>query len=87
MIIRSAGFVDASLIGSQNALNFAYILYLTLRQQGIPNADIERTVRRWYVFSMLTGVYSGNPELGIYPVQTGRRLWTGSWALYGQRGL
>jgi len=25
MIIRSAGFVDASLIGSQNALNFAYI--------------------------------------------------------------
>ena len=39
MIIRSAGFVDSSLIGSQNALNFSYILYLTLRQQGIPDAD------------------------------------------------
>jgi len=26
MIVRSAGFVDRSLIGSQNALNFAYIL-------------------------------------------------------------
>ena len=25
--------MDASLIGSQNALNFAYILYLTLRSQ------------------------------------------------------
>ncbi len=62
MIIRSAGFVDTSLIGSQNALNFAYILYLTLRQQSIPDADIERIVRRWYVFSMLTGVYSGSPE-------------------------
>lgn len=62
MIIRSAGFVDSSLIGSQNALNFAYILYLTLRQQDIPDADIERIVRRWYVFSMLTGVYAGNPE-------------------------
>jgi hypothetical protein len=62
MIIRSAGFVDSSLIGSQNALNFAYILYLTLRQQEIPDGDIERIVRRWYVFSMLTGVYSGNPE-------------------------
>src|SRR5438874_7754420 len=24
MIIRSAGFIDASLIGSQNALNFSY---------------------------------------------------------------
>src|SRR3989339_1014992 len=31
MIIRSAGFVDSSLIGSQNALNSAYIVYLTLR--------------------------------------------------------
>lgn len=62
MIIRSAGFVDASLIGSQNALNFAYILYLTLRQQGVADAGIERIVRRWYVYSMLTGAYSGNPE-------------------------
>jgi hypothetical protein len=62
MIIRSAGFVDASLIGSQNALNFAYILYLTLRGQGSPAADIESAVRRWFVMSMLTGRYSGSPE-------------------------
>ncbi|MBE0516024.1 MAG: DUF262 domain-containing protein, partial [Methanophagales archaeon] len=62
MIIRSAGFVDASMIGSQNALNFAYVLYLTLRAQGIPNADIERYVRRWFVMSILTGRYSGSPE-------------------------
>ncbi|MCX6909165.1 MAG: DUF262 domain-containing protein, partial [Verrucomicrobia bacterium] len=34
MIIRSAGFVDPSLIGSQNVLNFAYIVYLSLRAQG-----------------------------------------------------
>jgi hypothetical protein len=62
MIIRSAGFVDASLIGSQNALNFAYILYLTLRSQGKPPAEIESAVRRWFVMSMLTGRYSGSPE-------------------------
>ncbi|MBN8247042.1 MAG: DUF262 domain-containing protein [Verrucomicrobia bacterium] len=62
MIIRSAGFVDASLIGSQNALNFAYILYLTLRGQGMPPADIESAVRRWFVMSALTGRYSGSPE-------------------------
>lgn len=62
MIIRSAGFVDASLIGSQNALNFAYILYLRLRAQGQPPADIESGVRRWFVMSMLTGRYSGSPE-------------------------
>ncbi len=62
MIIRSAGFVDASLIGSQNALNFAYILYLTLRSQGKAAADIESAVRRWFVMSSLTGRYSGSPE-------------------------
>ncbi len=62
MIIRSAGFVDASMIGSQNALNFAYILYLLLRGQGLPDAGIERHVRRWYVMSVLTGRYSSNPE-------------------------
>lgn len=62
MIIRSAGFIDSSMIGSQNALNFAYILYLTLRTQSIPDADIELYVRRWFVLSVLTGRYSSSPE-------------------------
>lgn len=65
MIIRSAGFVDAAMIGSQNALNFAYILYLTLRELNTPNAEIERLVRRWFVFSILTGRYSSSPESSI----------------------
>lgn len=65
MIIRSAGFVDSSLVGSQMALNFAYILYLTLRNQNVPSAVIERYVRQWYVMSVLTGRYSGSPESTI----------------------
>ena len=62
MIIRSAGFIDSSLIGSQNALNFAYILYLTLRSHKMPLSDIEKAVRKWFVVSVLTGRYSGSPE-------------------------
>ncbi len=62
MIIRSAGFIDPSLIGSQNALNFAYIIYLTLRSQSKQSAEIEQAVRRWFVMSVLTGRYSGSPE-------------------------
>lgn len=65
MIILSAGFVDSSMIGSRNALNFAYILYLTLRGQDVPDAEIERHVRRWFVLSLLTGRYSGSPESSI----------------------
>jgi hypothetical protein len=62
MIVRSAGFVDASMIRSQNTLNFAYILYLTLRAQGVAPEQIETLVRRWFVMSVLTGRYTGSPE-------------------------
>ncbi len=65
MIVRSAGFVDTALIGSRMSLNFAYILYLTLRDRGLPAAEIERQVRRWFVMSLLTGRYSGSPETAI----------------------
>ena len=62
MILRSAGFIDSSLIGGQNGVNFAYIVYLRGRAENIPAADVERLVRRWYVMSVITGRYSGNPE-------------------------
>ncbi|MGE3171800.1 MAG: DUF262 domain-containing protein [Planctomycetota bacterium] len=66
MIIRSAGFVTADLIAAQNNLNFAYILYLRGRDQGLPAADLERLVRRWYALAVLTRRYSrGNPETDI----------------------
>lgn len=38
---NSAGFIDASLIGSQNALNFAYIVYLKLRSMQTNDVEIE----------------------------------------------
>jgi hypothetical protein len=62
MILRSAGFVSSRLIGGQNAVNFAYIIYLRGRAEGLPPAQIERLVRRWFVMAMLTQRYSGNPE-------------------------
>ncbi|MCG3192291.1 MAG: hypothetical protein DIJKHBIC_01529 [Thermoanaerobaculia bacterium] len=62
MILRSAGFVTSGLIGGQNAVNFAYILYLRGRAEGMPAADLERMVRRWYVMTVLRGRYAGSPE-------------------------
>jgi len=62
MILRSAGFVTGDLIGGRNAVNFAYILYLRGRTEGIPAADLERLVRRWYAMSVLRGRYTGSPE-------------------------
>jgi hypothetical protein len=62
MILRSAGFVISDLIGGQNAVNFAYILYLRGRVEKVPAADLERLVRRWYAMSVLRGRYTGSPE-------------------------
>ena len=62
MILRSSGFLTSKLIRSQNAVNFAYILYLRGRTEQLPADDLERLVRRWYAMSILTGRYSGSPE-------------------------
>lgn len=62
MIIKSAGFISPKMIRSQNALNFAYILYLKLRDLGVNSVQIERYVKRWFVYSILTGRYSGSAE-------------------------
>lgn len=62
MIVKSAGFVDSNLISSQNSLNFAYAVYLSLIEQKMEPAKIEKSIRRWLVMSILTGRYSGSPE-------------------------
>lgn len=62
MIIKSAGFISPKLIRSQNAINFAYIVYLKLKDLGVNSVSLESYVRRWLVYSILTGRYSGSPE-------------------------
>ena len=63
LIIRSAGFIDSSLLGAQNSLNFAYIAYMLLKAEACHKPhEIEQLVRRWFVFTLLTGRYSGSTE-------------------------
>lgn len=62
MIVKSTGIISKSIIRSQNALNFAYILYLALKSKKVEPHKIESLVRKWLVLSILTGRYSGSPE-------------------------
>lgn len=62
MIVKSTGIIDKSLIRSDNALNFAYALYIMLRRKKYNPDYIETVVRKWLVLSLLTGRYSGSPE-------------------------
>jgi len=62
IIVQSSGIINSKLINSQNVLNFAYIVYLHLRKQGIDNNLIEKYTRKWLIISILTERYSGSPE-------------------------
>lgn len=63
MMIKSAGFIDSSMIGSKNALNFAYALYLRLRGNNqLSEGQRSRLVKRWFVMTLLTGRAVGSFE-------------------------
>ena len=62
MIVSSAGFIKNKLIVSKNSLNFSYALYLKLCDLGMTDAQIQKYVKKWLVFSLLVGRYSGSAE-------------------------
>ncbi|GEK89121.1 hypothetical protein SAMN04488100_10771 [Alkalibacterium putridalgicola] len=61
-IIKSAGVVHNKLVRSKNTLNFAYALFLLLKDKGINTPVINKVVRKWFVISILTERYSSSPE-------------------------
>jgi hypothetical protein len=65
MLVKSAGFISQKLISSKNSLNFSYALYLKLRDQKMPESEIQHYVKRWLVMSLLIGRYSGSAESRI----------------------
>ena len=63
LAIKNAGFVSNKLINSQNALDFAYAVFLKLMMTGeVDKTEVKRYVSKWFVMSILTGRYSGSPE-------------------------
>jgi hypothetical protein len=63
LAIKSAGFISNKLINSQMTLDFAYTLYLLLKQDdSIDKNQIKRYVAKWYVLSTLTSRYITSPE-------------------------
>lgn len=63
LAIKSAGFISSRLVNSNMALDFAYTIYLLLKESGeVAVEDIKRYVQKWYVLSVLTGRYSSSPE-------------------------
>ena len=62
MILRSAGLCNKSLVGSINVVNYAYIIYLQLKEEKVSPELIEKYVKKAYVFNILMERFAGNPE-------------------------
>ena len=63
LAIKNAGFISNKLINSQNALDFAYVVFLKLSlTKEVEKTEIKRYVAKWFVMSILTGRYSSSPE-------------------------
>ena len=61
-IIDSTGFIDSKMIGSKNALNYTYAIFLLLKDSDYNPSDIKQYISKWFVMSVLTSRYSTSPE-------------------------
>ena len=61
--LKGAGFVSKHLIKGRMALDFAYMLFLRLRNDAsIEKLKVAHYVQKWYIMSVLTGRYASSPE-------------------------
>ncbi len=61
--LKGAGFVNRKLVKGRMSLDFAYVLFLRLRNDtSIDKLKVAHYVQRWYVMSLLTGRYTSSPE-------------------------
>lgn len=63
LAIQSAGYISSKLLNSQMTLDFAYTVYLVLKQsKQVDSVLIKKYVQKWFVLSTLTSRYIGSPE-------------------------
>ena len=66
LTLKSAGFISNRLINSQMTLDFAYTLYLILKNKSdIDKTQIKHYVSKWFVFTTLTSRYITSPETAM----------------------
>ena len=63
LTIKGCGFISEKLLRSQMTLDFAYTLYLLLKNSDeIEKTEVKRLVQKWFILSTLTSRYIGSPE-------------------------
>ena len=61
--VEAAGFVSKSLISSENALVYSYVMYLFGKfYYGMSESALRKLIAKWFFMTAVTGYYTGSPE-------------------------
>lgn len=61
--VEAAGFVSKSLISSENALAYSYVLYLFGKYDyGMDESALRKLIAKWFFMAAVTGYYTNSPE-------------------------
>ncbi|MFN8132084.1 MAG: DUF262 domain-containing protein [Solirubrobacteraceae bacterium] len=65
-VLVRAGFRSSGMISAENALLYAYVLYLIGKKDfSVPSEQLREVMARWFFMAALTGRYSSSPESQI----------------------
>lgn len=61
--VEAAGFVSKSLISSENALVYSYVMYLFGKfHYGMSESALRKLIAKWFFMTVVMGYYTGSPE-------------------------
>ena len=64
--VRRAGFLDRSMISSENNLMFTYLMYLIARRDyHLDRTTLRQVIGKWFFMTSLTGRYTGSFETRV----------------------
>ena len=65
-IFASAGYLNASLVASTNAVVHSYVLYLIGKYEyKVPSLELQKIIRKWIFMSTITLFYTGSTETEV----------------------
>ena len=61
--VESAGYVSKSLISSENAIVYSYVMYLIGKYDyDLKEPDLRKIISKWFFMCSISGYYTGSPE-------------------------
>lgn len=65
-IVAEAGYLNGSLVSSENAIVFSYMLYLIGKTEyNVQPMELKKIMQRWFFMTTIKGFYTNSPESSV----------------------